>query len=161
LVRQVLNTSLRKPVPDEKRVVIPGYPSLRAFSKAHEHVLKTECGGPWASYFERGHWRMVFPFTRRHQAATSEDLLDTIAHRHTAVVHLVRFPSLAINHAMVLYAADCSGETIQFSAYDPNQPEAPAELRFDRLTRTFTLPVSDYFQGGRVSVYQVYHHWAY
>ena len=48
-------------------------------------------------------------------------------------------------------------ETIRFAAYDPNAPDAPATLSYDRATRTFTLPHNTYFRGGRVDVYEIYH----
>lgn len=161
LVRQVRNTNSRRLVPESRKTLIPGYPDLRSFSQAHEDVLKSECGGRWASYLQRGHWRMVFPFSRRHQAHQAERLLSQLRERKPAVVHLVRFPKLSINHAVLLYGAEERPDEILFRVYDPNQPEAPAELRFSRSARTFILPQSDYFKGGRVDVYQVYHHWAY
>lgn len=161
LIRQVRSTNSRKPVCEDRKIIIPGYANLRSFSQSHEHVLKSELGGRWASYFQRGHWRMVFPFSRRHQERQAEYLLSQLRERKPAVVHLVRFPKLSINHAVLLFAAEERPDEILFHVYDPNQPEAPAELRFSRSTRTFLFPPNDYFKGGRVDVYQVYHHWAY
>ena len=61
-------------------------------------------------------------------------------------MHLVRFPRIAINHALLLYAYSASEEAIRFAAYDPNAPDAPATLSYDRATRTFTLPHNTYFR---------------
>jgi len=161
LVRRVLKKNPRRLTPDEHKVVIPGYASLRDFSKAHEQVLKSECGGPWASYFQRGHWRMVLPFSRRHQAGQAEKLIHRLQTERTAIIHLVRFPSLSINHAAVVFAAEEDANQIRFHLYDPNNMEEPAQLIFNRDERRFFFPRNKYFAGGRVDIYLVYDNWAY
>lgn len=161
LVRQVLKVSPGRHAPPAQKIIIPGYADLWSFSRNHSQLLKDECGGARVSYFQRGHWRMVFPFTRRHQQGQAAALLQQIQLGHPSAIHLVRFPGLTINHAMVLFDGKRSGSGILFKAYDPNDPETPAELEFVQATRTFILPRNAYFEGGRVDVYQVYHHWAY
>jgi len=134
---------------------------LRSFSQAHEKLLKAECGGPLASYFQRGHWRMVMPFTRKGQERMAGRLIAQINQNQAVVVHLARFPRLTINHALVLFDAKETENQIEFQCYDPNQPESPTTLAFDRTTRNFLLPTNHYFPGGRVDVYEVYHRWDY
>ena len=80
---------------------------------------------------------------------------------HPVVIHLVRFPQLTINHAMVLFDSSQNERETRFIAYDPNQPEKPTTLIFDRASKTFILPANKYFAGGRVDVYEVYHQWNY
>src|SRR6185369_2464339 len=67
LIRQVVASSPRKRRAEDRKIVIPGYADLRTFSRENENLLKSECGGGWQSYFQRGHWRMIFPFSRSHQ----------------------------------------------------------------------------------------------
>jgi hypothetical protein len=161
IIQQVVSRNPRISSAPGRKVVIPGFADLRDFSKEFEQVLKQECGGRWQSYFQRGHWRMIFPFTRPHQAKTAENLFTTIPKYSTTVLHLVRFPQLTINHAVLVYQAEETELGFEFLVYDPNTPEGPAKLRYDKVTRTFTFPPNDYFRGGRVDVYEVYHHWAY
>ena len=161
LIEQVVSLSAGRPLDERHRIIIPGFANLHEFSRAHEALLKQHCGGAWQSYFQRGHWRMVQPFTRHHQAQTAENLTQEIHHNHPPVVHVVRFPQLTINHALLLFDVRESGNQIRFSAYDPNRPDAPTELTFDRDSRTFQLPGNDYFPGGRVDVYEVYRGWLY
>ena len=73
------------------------------------------------------------------------------------VVHVVSFPSLRINHALLVFAVSEDPARIQFQVYDPNTPGQPCELNFDRKTRTFHFPATAYFPGGKVNVYEVYH----
>jgi len=161
LIHRVVSTSPRTQLPEHERIVVPGYSNLFAFSQARERLLKEECGGAWQSYFQRGHWRMVFPFSERHQAKMVEQLGESIRRNRPAVVHIVRFPSLTINHALVLFSAKEAAGKVVFSAYDPYEPGRPSELTFNRSERQFYFPANDYFVGGKVDIYEIYHSWNY
>jgi len=76
-------------------------------------------------------------------------------------VHLIRFPRITINHAVIIFDAKEDPKSIILSIYDPNQPSAPRTLIYDRATRTFNFPANDYFPGGRVDVYEIYKGWLY
>ena len=160
-IREVVSASPRKRLSEEKRIVIPGYANLRLFSQGQEELLKAQCGGAWQSYFQRGHWRMIWPFSRYQQHQVAERLMREINNNALPVVHLVRFPSLAINHAVVLFDVQETADRIEFAAYDPNSPEQPARLTYDRARRSFSLPTNFYFPGGRVDVYEIYRNWCY
>lgn len=159
LVRRVLGRSARTPGRWNERVVIPGQASLREFSIAWEALLKEECGGWWASYFQRGNWRMVFPFTRRHQAATARALQESLQHQRPPILHLTDFPRLRLNHAVVVIGVEDRGGLLEFSLYDPNLPDRPGVLRYDPARRRFSLPPTHYFAGGEVDAYEVYRGW--
>lgn len=161
LVRKVATSNPRHALPADGKIVIPGYADLRDFSAAHEQLLKESCGGAWQSYFQRGHWRMIFPFSRRQQAQVADSLTNHLVSGDLLVVHVVRFPQLTINHAVVLFGFNAEGNKIAFQMYDPNHPSKPEALTYDRATRTFQMPANDYFPGGRVDVYEVYWKWNY
>ncbi len=156
LVRQLVSTSLREPLPPDRKIMFPGYADLRSFSRDHEALLKAECGGAWRCYFQRGNWRMIFPFSRHEQEQVAEQIQERIRAHGVAVVHLVRFPQLSINHAVVMFDAQSTPTATLFTTYDPNEPEKSCVITFDRNTRTFNLPPNAYFQGGRVDVYPIY-----
>src|SRR5208283_797373 len=67
LIREIVSRDSRRACAERERLVIPGYDGLRAFSRAHEGLLKAECGAAWESYFLRSHWRMIFRIWGRHQ----------------------------------------------------------------------------------------------
>lgn len=161
LVRQVVRSNVRQRAPSGKPVTIPGFPDLRSFSAKHEQLLKQECGGAWRSYLQRGNWRMVGFFTRASQRRLAQRLEDSLPAKAPLVLHLVRFPQLTINHAVLVFDARQEEAFIEFRIYDPNLPEQPETLRFDREEGTFYLPENLYFPGGRVDVYQIYHRWCY
>jgi hypothetical protein len=161
LVRRVVCTNPRESLPGNQKIIIPGYADLRQFSAEKEALLKKECGKSWESYFQRGHWRMIFPFSHHHQEDTAHQLYAEVKAGSLAVVHLATFPQLSINHAIVVFDATETLDAIVFSIYDPNDPSKPGELTFTRKARNFVLPQNSYFSGGDVNVYQVYHHWLY
>lgn len=161
LIKATISRDPARDAPDPNRVVIPGYADLRSFSAAHEQLLKETCGSAWQSYFQRGHWRMIFPFSRAGQDKEADALAAAIRHNRPPIVHVLTFPSLLINHALLLFDVCELGGTLKFSAYDPNHPEAPACLTFDRSTQRFLFPSNDYWKGGKVNVYEVYRAWDY
>lgn len=161
LVRKVLATSPRRPVPVSQQIVIPGYSNLFEFSRAHESLLKAQCGGAWQSYFQRGHWRMIFPLTRSHQARIARQLTNRIKTSYPPLAHVVRFPKLSINHALLFFDSKQTPDGVEFLACDPNDPERPVTVAFNRSQKRFSMPRTPYFVGGRVDVYEIYHSWNY
>lgn len=161
LIHSVVSIDPSHPLADSKKIVIPGYANLREFSEAQENLLKSECGGAWESYFQRGHWRMIFPFSRANQERMAQRLLADLKQNRPPVIHVVRFPQLTINHSVLLFDAKETQTNIVFSVYDPNKPDKPKMLTFDRAGRTFTFAGNDYWPGGRLDVYEVYRSWDY
>jgi hypothetical protein len=161
LIRKVVDRDPARVRPDADRIVIPGYPNLRAFSDAQERLLKDECGGAWRSYFQRGHWRIVFPFSDAHQHRVARNLLADLSRNEPPIAHLVKFPQLTINHAVLVFDARETDKTIEFLVYDPNKPDAPKTLVFDRRKCAFTFAGNDYWPGGELDVYEIYRSWNY
>ena len=161
LIRAVVSRSAQTASAAAEKILIPGYGGLREFSQECETLLKAECGGAWRSYFQRGNWRMVFPFSRTHQQVEAAQLVSKLDRGELPVVHVLRFPQLTINHTLLLLGAQETGTAVEFRTYDPNVPEHDVMLTFDGATRTFTLPSLHYFAGGRVDAYEIYRGWIY
>jgi hypothetical protein len=161
LIRKIVSQSPRREAASEQRIVLPGFASLRSFSKAHEKLLKVNCGGAWQSYVLRSHWRMVFPISREHQARTAEQLSIAISQAEAPIIHLFRFPQLTINHGIILFAITKQLKEWRFTGYDPNLPDHPVELSYDLASRRFLLPRNHYWAGGQVDVVQIYRGWLY
>ncbi|MGH7398858.1 MAG: hypothetical protein ACRELW_15085 [Candidatus Rokuibacteriota bacterium] len=159
LIRAVLAREPRRPSEASERIVIPGYAGLRDLSAARESVVKAACGGAWRSYVQHSHWRMFVPVSREHQHRTARELLEAIEDQGAPLVHLLRFPSLTINHGMVVFDGARSRAGAEFLAYDPNDPENPAQLTYDRDRRAFSLPPNHYWRGGELNVFEIFRRW--
>ena len=69
----------------------------------------------------------------------AEKLKRSLPKRGVTLVHLFHFPRITINHGIVLYGLTESEQTLGFEAYDPNIPEHPVKLVYERKRRTFTF----------------------
>ena len=159
LVRAVIARHPRIPCEAREQIVIPGYAGLREFSRAQEKLLKVECGGAWRSYFLRSHWRMICPFSRAHQARTAVTLSSWLKQNRLPILHLVKFPSLTINHCIVLFSATETGRGWEFESYDPNNADEPERLTFDRESKTFFLAPNACWPGGELNVSHIGRSW--
>ena len=99
---------------------------------------------------------MVFPIWARHQEQMMHQLKQALRERPAPIVHLFRFPRVTINHGIVLFGVSETEQAVEFDAYDPNIPEHPAKLIYERAARAFYFPKAHYWAGGRVSVIEVY-----
>ncbi len=156
-IRRVLATDPRELAPARDPIAIPGYDGLRALSADFEEALKEALGGRLESYLQRGNWRLVFAFGADEQRETARALVEKTRAGELPIVHVVSFPeTAAINHALVVYAAEEDAVRIRLAAYDPNRVDAPVTLDFRRATGSFSLERTPYFAGGEVNVYEIY-----
>jgi hypothetical protein len=161
LIRKIISSNPRRQCADSDRIVIPGFDGLRVFSQAHELLLKAECGAAWESYFLRSHWRMIFKVYGRFQEKMAQKLKRSLQKRGVSLVHLFRFPRITINHGITLYGFTESEQTIEFIAYDPNIPEHPVKLIYEKRRRVFMFAPNIYWGGGVLSVMEIYCDWPY
>ncbi len=155
-VREVVSRSARCPSAAEQRVVFPGFRDLRHLSLEEGESLRALGGGAAESYVQRGHWRMLLPFSRAQQGRVAESLLASLASGRPRILHLVRFPQLTINHAVLAFDGWRTPTGMEFATADPNDPGQVWTLTFDAADRSFHWPAVPYFGGGRVDVYEVY-----
>ena len=71
----------------------------------------------------------------------------------------MKFPSLTINHGMIVFEGTETKAGFEFSAYDPNNPSQPVRLTFDHAMNTFSLPPTRYWAGGKLNVIEIYRSW--
>jgi len=160
MVRRIRTSDPRKG-PGVEKVIIPGYGDLKSFSRDHEQLLKENCGPAWLSYTQRGHWRMIVPFSKEQRDRNARELVESVRRNGIAVAHVVAFPALTINHALVVYGSVKTSSGIDFTAYDPNSPDAPVVLHYDATAHQFSFAENRYFGGGVIDAYEVFHRWNY
>src|SRR5207253_6588136 len=55
------------PLPENQRIVFPGYASLREMSKARTQVFQENIGSGFITYFRPSNGRMFFEYSRKYQ----------------------------------------------------------------------------------------------
>jgi hypothetical protein len=147
------------PLPENQRIVFPGYVNLRQMSKARARVFQENIGSGFITYFRLGNGRMFFEHSREYQERTHASLDAALSHGDLFVGYLSTYPKLSINHAVLVYARNKSvseGELEHYLAYDPNHAEAPRELTWSPREHAFAYQKDIDFIGGFVRVYQSY-----
>jgi hypothetical protein len=147
------------PWPKDRRVVIPGYRDLRELSEKRPRVVQENIGLGWPTYFRLGNWRMACLYSHGYQAIQYTEMEDALRRGEFFVAYLTSFPSLSINHGVLVYTHRSPGrdkDTVRYWAYDPNHPEKPRELNYSLGKHEFSFQKDWDFVGGVVRVYHVY-----
>jgi hypothetical protein len=162
-IREVTHRAAwREPLPENQRIVFPGYANLRQMSKAHADLMEENMGSGFVTYFRPSNFRMFYQHSRKYQQTTHANLDATLARGDLFVGYLSTYPKLSINHAVLVYARKPSragSEIEHYLAYDPNHAEAPRELTWSPRERAFSYQKDIDFVGGFVRVYQAYRSW--
>ena len=121
----------------DERVVIPGYASLREFSRAEESAVKAGMGGRFWTFVHWSIWRTVFPMTRRHQASVFDEIQRELAAGRLVQLLITNWPVLELNHTVVVFASRGHGPRVDLAIWDPNEPARPGVITFDRARGQF------------------------
>jgi hypothetical protein len=163
LARRIRNVTRRQPwhdpLPQNERIVFPGYANLRELSKARARVLQENIGLGWPTYARIGNFRMFFNHSVPYQEKTHAELNAELARGKMFVAYLSDYPTLHINHSVLVYARKpprASGKIDKYICYDPNHPEGPRELTWSAQKRAFSYEKDEEFVGGFTRVYHVY-----
>lgn len=145
-------------LPEEQKVIFPGYANLREFSERKGALLRATLGPGWTTYFEPRKYPMPFVPGRSHQARVNEQLSAWLRAGHPMTVWLYNFPHVDINHAVTVFAETnhADGALTRYLVYDPNYTDAPRVLTFDPQKQEFSYGSTFYFGGGTVHVRAFY-----
>jgi len=146
-------------LPENQRIVFPGYSNLREISNARTQVFENNIGSGFMSYFRPSNIRMVFLESTGYQEKTHQNLDAALARGDTFVAFLTTYPKMSINHAVLVYGRKKSrprDELEHYLVYDPNHAETPRELTWSPRERAFAYQKDIDFIGGFVRVYQAY-----
>ena len=146
----------KEPLVTEKRVVFPGYRDLHEMSKVETRPLQENIGFGWPTYFRPGNFCIIAPPSRAHQERTNRELQTWLENKRPMILWLCNFPSLDINHAVVVFGEKKDRQRFVYQVYDPNYADRPGRLEYDPKTRSFYFEKTFYFSGGIVSVRPVY-----
>lgn len=148
-------------LPENERVVFPGYKNFRELSAKRGYIVQRNIGYGWPTYWRLSNARTLFQTGVGYQERTHEKLNTVLDQGDMFVAFLTTLPHLRINHAVLVYAKKPgrSPDLDRYLVYDPNHPEGPRELTWSKVNRSFAYQKDWDFVGGNVRVYQVYGVW--
>ncbi len=146
------------PLPGSERVVIPGYRSLHDLSRDQEAAVKEGLGPRWWTLVHWTNWRVVLPVPGWHQEAVAAEVLAEVRAGRPAQLLVTNLPSWELNHTVVVFDARAgAGGAVEFLVYDPNDPEVPGVLAFDRRARRFVAQRLHDTAPGAIRAFRMYH----
>src|SRR5438046_8101752 len=90
------------PLPEDRRIVFPGYKDLREMSKARRELVQLNIGHGWPSYFRISNARMIFQQGAGYQEARHAGLNGALARGEWISGVLTTFLSLSLNHSVLI-----------------------------------------------------------
>ena len=146
-----------EPLPLAERVVIPGYAHLRAFSTAEEAAVKEGLGGPVGTWLHWTNWRTALPVSKGHQARIANEIVGELHEGRLAQLLVTNWPIPELNHTVVVYRSNDFGDRVDFTIWDPNEPDSPGIVSFDRIAQRFWATNVYATRPGPIRVFRMYH----
>jgi hypothetical protein len=144
------------PLSEDRRIVFPGFRNLYEASAAHAGVFQDYMGAAWPVYLRIGNFPICLPVSPKAKTRLNGQMLQDLAVGYPTLLWLYNFPSLNINHTVLVYKAEQEADCVRYQVYDPNYADAPKELQFHPATEEFTFEPTFYFKGGSVTPRAVY-----
>lgn len=161
LVRAVVSRApWRSPLPPEDRVVIPGYPNLRAFSAAEEAAVKSGLGGRFWTWVHWTNWRVTFEaLPPGHQGEVLHQVRDELAAGRLVQLLVTNWPKPELNHTVIAFGYHRQAAGIDLEIWDPNDPSSPGTVSFDGTQQRFWATRVYDTQPGTIRVFRMYYSW--
>jgi hypothetical protein len=146
------------PLPVAERIVIPGYASLYEFSAAQEPAVKVGLGGFVWTFIQWTNWRVVFPVTGGQQERVARETLAELDAGRMVQLLVTNLPKVELNHTVIAYDYRIyDGRFLEFIVYDPNEPEEPGWVAFDRAERSFFASGVYDTEPGTIRAFRMYY----
>jgi hypothetical protein len=148
-----------EPVPMDDRIVIPGYPDLRAFSRGEEAAVKAGLGGRFWTWVHWTNWRVTFPVTRGHQAGVAREIMQELEAGRLVQLLVTNWPKPELNHTVVAYAYRATPDGVEFTVWDPNDPDTPGVMTFQHEAGRFEATRLYDTERGAIRAFRMYFSW--
>ncbi len=156
-IRQICERSVWLPALAPKdRIVIPGYHNLHEASDKMRYVFQANIGRGWPIYFRPGNMPIAFWVTRALEDRLNGEIFHDLQMNTPTILWVYRFPSLKMNHVVVVYSGSHDSSGYHYHVYDPNYRDRFSHLDYDPKTRTFRYQEVYFFKGGPVTVRSIY-----
>jgi hypothetical protein len=148
------------PLPPDARVTVPGYASLREFSRAQEAAVKEGLGGRFWTLVHWTNWRVVFPVPGAQQETVARETMDELRGGRPVQWLVTNWPKPELNHTVVAYEYREREGAVDFVVWDPNEPAGPGIVTFRRDERRFWATRVYDTEAGPIRAFRMYYSWA-
>jgi hypothetical protein len=156
-IRQVTERSVWLPALAPKdRIVIPGFHNLREASAKMRYVFQANIGRGWPIYFRPGNGVIAMWVTRALEDRLNGEIYHDLQMNTPTILWVYRFPSLKMNHVVVVYSGTRDASGYHYHVYDPNYRDRFSHFDYDPATRTFRFQPVYFFKGGPVTARAIY-----
>ncbi len=155
----VARSPWQEALPPGARIVIPGYASLREFSRAEEAAVKAGLNARFWTLVHWTNWRVVFPVTAGHQARVAQAVVDQLQQGRLVQLLVTNWPKSELNHTVVAYGYRPGERGLELVVWDPNDLQAPGIVTFDRTRRHFVASRLYDTEPGPIRLFRMYHSW--
>src|SRR5262249_24614224 len=160
LVREVTSREpWDPPLPPAERIVIPGFPNLRALSAAEEGAVKAGLNGRFWTLVHWTNWRVTMPLPDGHQAAVLDEVLDELAAGRLVQLLITNWPKHELNHTVIAYAYRDVANGVELIVWDPNDPSEPGTISFDAGRQGFISTHVYDTSVGPIRLFRMYYSW--
>ncbi len=137
--------------------MIPGYANLREFSRAEEGAVKEGLGPRFWTLWHWTNWRAAFLVTRSHQEGVARELVAELRAGRLVQLLVTNLPKIELNHTVVAFEARDTARGIEFVVWDPNDPDAPGLIQYDREERRFWATRLHDTEPGPIRAFRMYY----
>jgi hypothetical protein len=156
-IREVTGRSVWLPALSPKdRIVIPGYHNLHEASAKMAAVFQANLGLGWPFYFRAGNGVIIIWVSRHMEDCLNSEIWHDLQMNMPSILWIYRFPSLKMNHVIVVYSGTHDATGYHYHVYDPNYRDRFSHFDYDLKTRTFRFQPVYYFKGGAVTARAIY-----
>ena len=156
-IRQVCERSVWLPaLAPRDRIVIPGYHNLHEASDKMRYVFQANIGRGWPIYFRPGNIVIALWVTRALEDRLNGEIFHDLQMNTPSILWVYRFPSLKMNHVVVVYSGTHDSSGYHYHVYDPNYRDRFSHLDYNPATRTFSFQKVYFFKGGPVTARAIY-----
>src|SRR2546426_619821 len=102
-------------------------------------------------------WRVTFWVTRGHQEHVAHEIVSELRAGRLVQLLVTNWPKPELNHTVVAFESRDAGSTVDFVVWDPNDPDAPGIVTFDRHAGRFWATRVYDTEPGAIRVFRMYY----
>ena len=102
-------------------------------------------------------WRVIAWVTPAHQENVAREIASELRAGRLVQLLVTNWPKPELNHTVVAFESRDGAATLDFVVWDPNNPDAPGVITFDRRSRHFSATRVYDTEPGVIRVFRMYY----